>query len=157
MEINGLNSEVSTNDSDDSCTDSRMDDLITSLRSKDHGRKWTYEADMLRAFQQDEELCMNAVCSLYRQQSLAIKSTGRSENGGFGPVDSMRPADSMSGCALAKYLIDGDRELRLRKSVLEVKNERPDVIAQCRKLATIYAAKLFQIYCAADDPFFGQS
>ncbi|KAL3645718.1 hypothetical protein CASFOL_010898 [Castilleja foliolosa] len=53
MEINGLNDEVSTNDSEDSCTDSRMDDLITSIRSKKLG-KWTYEADMLRAFQQDE-------------------------------------------------------------------------------------------------------
>ncbi|GFP82537.1 hypothetical protein PHJA_000396700 [Phtheirospermum japonicum] len=48
------------------------------------------------------------------------------------------------GCALAEYLIDGDRELRLRKSVSEVKKEQPDVIGQCRKLAT----KLFQIYCA---------
>ncbi|KAL3651394.1 hypothetical protein CASFOL_004396 [Castilleja foliolosa] len=149
--FDGLNDEVSTSDSEDSCTDSRMDDLITSLRSKDHGRKWTYESDMLRAFQQDEELCMKAVCSLYRQQSFARKSTGRSKNGGFNPVD------SMSGCALAKYLIDGDRELRLRKSVSEVKKECPDVISQCRKLATNYVEKLFQIYCAADDPFFGQS
>ncbi|KAL3645716.1 hypothetical protein CASFOL_010896 [Castilleja foliolosa] len=54
MEINDLNDEVSTNDSDDSSTDSRMDALITSLRSKTLGRKWTYEADRLRAFQQDE-------------------------------------------------------------------------------------------------------
>ncbi|GFP82523.1 hypothetical protein PHJA_000395300 [Phtheirospermum japonicum] len=61
------------------------------------------------------------------------------------------------GCALAEYLIDGDRELRLRKSVSEVKKERPDVIGQCRKLASVYVEKLFQIYCAADDPFFGQS
>ncbi|KAL3645724.1 hypothetical protein CASFOL_010904 [Castilleja foliolosa] len=150
-ESNGLDDEVSTNDSEDSCTDSRMDDLITSIRSKNLGRKWTYEADMLRAFQQDEELCMNAVCSLYRQQSLARKSTGRSKNGGFNPVD------SMSGCALAKYLIDGDRDLKPRKSVSEVKKERPDVISQCRKLATNYVEKLFQIYCAADDPFFGHS
>ncbi|GFP82547.1 hypothetical protein PHJA_000397700 [Phtheirospermum japonicum] len=82
---------------------------------------------------------MNAVCALYRQHVAARKSKGRSKTGG--------------GCALAEYLIDGDRELRLRKSVSEVKKERPDVIGQCRKLAT----KLFQIYCAADEPFFGQS
>ncbi|KAL3645719.1 hypothetical protein CASFOL_010899 [Castilleja foliolosa] len=54
MEFSGLNDEVSTNDSEDPCTDSRMDDLITSLRGKKLGRKWTYEAEMLRAFQQDE-------------------------------------------------------------------------------------------------------
>ncbi|GFP82531.1 hypothetical protein PHJA_000396100 [Phtheirospermum japonicum] len=65
--------------------------------------------------------------------------------------------DYYNGCALAEYLIDGGKELRLRKSVSEVKKERPDVIGQCRKLATIYVEKLFQIYSTADDPFFGQS
>ncbi|GFP82525.1 hypothetical protein PHJA_000395500 [Phtheirospermum japonicum] len=97
---------------------------------------------MLRAFQQDEQLCMNAVCALYRQHVVARKS--KLSNLFF------------SGCALAEYLIDGDGELRLRKSVSEVKKERPDVIGQCKKLATIYVEKLFEIYWAADDPFFGQ-
>ncbi|GFP82522.1 hypothetical protein PHJA_000395200 [Phtheirospermum japonicum] len=63
----------------------------------------------------------------------------------------------LSGCVLAEYLIDGDKELRLMKSVSEVNKERRDVIGQCTKLATIYVQKLFQIYCAADDPFFGKS
>ncbi|KAL3645723.1 hypothetical protein CASFOL_010903 [Castilleja foliolosa] len=53
MGFNDFNDLVS-NDSEDSCTDSRMDDIITSLRSKKLGRKWTYEADIVRAFQQDE-------------------------------------------------------------------------------------------------------
>ncbi|KAL3633549.1 hypothetical protein CASFOL_022311 [Castilleja foliolosa] len=152
LEFNALNDEVSSDDSEDeSCTDSRMDDLIASLRCEHLVRKWISEADMLQAFQHDEVLCMNAVCALYRQNIFARKPKRRSKKGRFIPVD------PMSGCALAKYLIDGDRELRLRKSVSEVKKERPDVIGECRKLATAYVGKLFQIYSAADDPFFGQS
>ncbi|KAL6578767.1 hypothetical protein OROMI_008983 [Orobanche minor] len=147
--LNGLTDEVST-DSDGSCTDSRMEELVASLRS---GRKFVYEADMLRTFQQDEQLCMNAVCALYRQQVAAKKPKGRSnlsDNRGFSPVD------SISGCALAEYLIDGDKELRLRKSVSEVRKQRPDAIAQCRKLANIYVEKLFAIYCTGEDPLFCQ-
>ncbi|KAL3645725.1 hypothetical protein CASFOL_010905 [Castilleja foliolosa] len=152
MELNGLSDEASTEDSeDDSCTDSKMDDLVASLPSEKLGRKWTCEVDLFRALQQDEELCMDAVCALYRQHNVARKSKGHSNNGGFDLVD------SMSGCALAEYLIGGDGELRLRKSVSEVKIERPDVISQCRKLATTYVEKLFAMYCAAGDPFFGQS
>ncbi|GFP82546.1 hypothetical protein PHJA_000397600 [Phtheirospermum japonicum] len=101
-----------------------------------------YEADLLRALQEDEELCMNAVCALYRQQAQLNNCLCRI---------------FLSGRALAEYLIGGDRELRLRKSVSEVKKERPDVISRCRKLATIYVEKLFQIYCEAGDPIFGQS
>ncbi|KAL3645726.1 hypothetical protein CASFOL_010906 [Castilleja foliolosa] len=152
MELNGLSDEASTEDSeDDSCTDSKMDDLVASLPSKKLGRKWTCEVDLFRALQQDEELCLDAVCALYRQHIVARKSKGHSNNGVFDPVD------SMSGCALAEYLIGGDGELRLSKSVSEVKIERPDVIGQCRKLATFYVEKLFAMYCAANDPFFGQS
>ncbi|KAL6530880.1 hypothetical protein OROGR_014740 [Orobanche gracilis] len=147
--LNGLSDEVST-DSDGSCTDSRMEELVASLRS---GKKFVYEADMLRTFQQDEELCMNAVCALYRQQVAAKKPKGRSnlsDNRGFSPVD------SISGCALAEYLIDGDKELKLRKSVSEVRKQRPDAITQCRKLANIYVEKLFAIYCTGEDPLFCQ-
>ncbi|KAL6530876.1 hypothetical protein OROGR_014736 [Orobanche gracilis] len=127
------------------------DEFIASPPSDKIGSKmFMYEADMLRAFQQDEQLCMNAVCALYRQQAKLKGHADLSEMGGFSPLD------SVSGRALAEYLIDGDEELRLRKSVSEVKKQRPDVISQCRKLANINVEKLFAIYCAGDDPLFCQ-
>ncbi|GFP82543.1 hypothetical protein PHJA_000397300 [Phtheirospermum japonicum] len=98
---------------------------------------------MLRAIQQDEDLCLSAVCALYRQEVIARKLKGHSV--------------SSKGCALAEYLIDGDKELRLRKSVPEVKKQRPDVIGQCRKLANFHIEKLFEIYCSGEDPLFSQS
>ncbi|KAL6578763.1 hypothetical protein OROMI_008979 [Orobanche minor] len=127
------------------------DEFVASPPSEKIGsKKFTYEADMLRAFQQDEQLCMNAVCALYRQQAKPKGHADLSEMGGFSPLD------SVSGCALAEYLIDGDEELRLRKSVSEVKRRRPDVISQCRKLANKNVEKLFAVYCAGDDPLFCQ-
>ncbi|XP_028107674.1 uncharacterized protein LOC114306602 isoform X2 [Camellia sinensis] len=38
-------------------------------RNRDSKLKWEFEADMLAAFGKDLELCMKAVCALYRQQT----------------------------------------------------------------------------------------
>ncbi|KAK4422537.1 hypothetical protein Salat_1836200 [Sesamum alatum] len=152
QKFNALNNGDTTDSEDESCSDSCMDELIESLEREKLSRKWTFEADMLQAFQEDVELCMNAVCALYRQQIALGKSAhGSSKHGAFSHID------AISGRALAEYLIDGDSELRLKKSVSDVKEQRPDVISQCRKLATIYHAKLFEIYCNGEDPFFGRT
>ncbi|KAK4400929.1 hypothetical protein Sango_1199000 [Sesamum angolense] len=152
QKFNALKDGYTTDSEDESCSDSCMDELIANLESEKLTKKWMFEADMLRAFQEDVELCMNAVCALYRQQFFTGKSAhGSSKHGVFSHID------SISGRALAEYLIDGDPELRLKKSVSDVKEERPDVLSKCRKLATIYIEKLFKIYCNREDPFFGQT
>ncbi|KAL0290696.1 UNVERIFIED_CONTAM: hypothetical protein Sangu_2561400 [Sesamum angustifolium] len=152
QKFNALKDGYTTDSEDESCSDSCMDELIANLESEKLSKKWMFEADMLRAFQEDVELCMNAVCALYRQQFFTGKSAhGSSKHGVFSHID------SISGRALAEYLIDGDPELRLKKSVSDVKVERPDVLSKCRKLATIYIEKLFKIYCNREDPFFGQT
>ncbi|KAL0297546.1 UNVERIFIED_CONTAM: hypothetical protein Sradi_6806700 [Sesamum radiatum] len=152
QKFNALKDGYTTDSEDESCSDSCMDELIANLESEKLRKKWMFEADMLRAFQEDVELCMNAVCALYRQQFFTGKSAhGSSKHGVFSHID------SISGRALAEYLIDGDPELRLKKSVSDVKEERPDVLSKCRKLATVYIEKLFKIYCNREDPFFGQA
>ncbi|KAL3619201.1 hypothetical protein CASFOL_036771 [Castilleja foliolosa] len=151
---NGLKDMDSESSDDESLSDSRIGHLVESLCNERMKRKIVYEADLLLAIQQDADLCLNAVCALYRQEVIAKKQNGlsnSSKNRGFSPID------SMSGCALAEYLIDGDKDLRLRKSVSEVKKQRPDVIGQCRKLANIYVEKLLEIYCSGVDPLFSQS
>ncbi|CAA0838801.1 Unknown protein, partial [Striga hermonthica] len=123
---------------------------VSGLTHDKMSGEWTCEADMLRAFREDEQLCMNAVCALYRQQTKSKGCSNSSGNGVFSPVD------LFSGSSLAEYLIDGDKELRLKKSASEVKKIRPQAINQCRKLATIYVEKLFAIYRSGEDPLFGQ-
>ncbi|KAK4422536.1 hypothetical protein Salat_1836100 [Sesamum alatum] len=152
QKFNALNDGDTTDSEDESCSDSYMNELIESLEREKLSRKWMFEADMLQAFQEDVELCMNAVCALYRQQIFAGKSAhGSSKHGVFSHID------SISGRELAEYLIDGDPELRLKKSVSDVKEQHPDVLSKCRKLATIYHEKLFEIYCNREDPFFVQT
>ncbi|KAL9167374.1 hypothetical protein ABFS82_05G092600 [Erythranthe guttata] len=116
-------------------------------RVKTNPRKtWMSGAHMLEAFDKDDELCMKAVCALYRKQVSATESTTRGLLHRF---------ETMRGRDLAEYLIDGDSELRLKKSVSEVKREFPDAISKCRILAVDYYEKLFMLYCSGEDPFFG--
>ncbi|KAL8064042.1 hypothetical protein ABFX02_01G065800 [Erythranthe guttata] len=109
-------------------------------------KMWMSGAHMLEAFDKDDELCLKAVCALYRKQVSATESTTRGLLHRF---------ETMRGRDLAEYLIDGDSELRLKKSVSEVKREFPDAINKCRILAVDYHEKLFMLYCSEEDPSFG--
>ncbi|KAI6707106.1 hypothetical protein NL676_010068 [Syzygium grande] len=65
---------------------------------------------MLLDFTQDGELCMKAICTLYRWQSL--KSMQRSVSGAFDGL--LSPRENF----LAEFLTGGDPEGKLRKSVM---------------------------------------
>ncbi|KAL7111791.1 hypothetical protein ACP275_05G112000 [Erythranthe tilingii] len=127
--------------------------VVATRQSEKVGRKFMLEAEMIKALQEDEELCMNGVCALYRQQFFSSQPTTKRSK----LSKTVKPDDLISARALAEYLIDGDNEMRLRKSVSEVKNERAEVISQCRRLSVIYSEKLFEIYCSAKDPFFART
>ncbi|KAK6158325.1 hypothetical protein DH2020_005639 [Rehmannia glutinosa] len=118
-------------------------------------RKWMFGANMLKAFKRT----MNFACmpyALYRQKVSASKST-EGLNRVFYHFETLRYSNDAipSRCDLAEYLIDGDPELRLTKSVAKVKQQCPKVINQCRRLATDHYESLFMLYCNGDDPFFG--
>ncbi|XP_026421270.1 uncharacterized protein LOC113317363 isoform X2 [Papaver somniferum] len=74
-----------------------MDMMAMKYRTKNKDReiKWKFEADMLSSFEEDPELCMKAVCALYRQQ---ISEDEISANGLF------HYSDALSG--LCKSIID---------------------------------------------------
>lgn len=62
-------------------------------RKKTHKLEWEYEADMLGAFADDAELCMKAVCALYRMQTddeQDCKSTMYQNERGFSQCDAYR-------------------------------------------------------------------
>ncbi|KAL3830828.1 hypothetical protein ACJIZ3_019630 [Penstemon smallii] len=89
----------------------------------------------------DLQLCMNAVCVLYRQQISASESTTQDLYGVLSHSDALRVR------ALGEYLVDGGQGLRLGKSLYEVKQDRPDVLVECRRLATNY----LRIYCNGEN------
>ncbi|WCJ36789.1 hypothetical protein M5689_017968 [Euphorbia peplus] len=130
-----------------------LDEILCKLeRSKDGKKcKWEFEAEMLSAFGKDLELCMRAVCALYRQQTCDEQLTSRSmhENGrGFSKIDALR------GSELAEFLIDGDTEGDLKKSKQQLEEYGSSAVDLCRTLATHYSKQLFEIYKNKEDPLF---
>ncbi|KAL3498963.1 hypothetical protein ACH5RR_041695 [Cinchona calisaya] len=146
-------STILLDDSDsenESCSDSFMELMLASIR-RESKKGWNFAADMLSDFDKDYELCMNAVCALYRKKISAEKSLMKSSlpaDLGFSHFDAMR------GKQLAEFLIDGDPQLKLKRTVSEVQQQDPRVLSICKDLAFQYSEKLFEIYCKAEDPFF---
>ncbi|CAK9163036.1 unnamed protein product [Ilex paraguariensis] len=136
-----------SSDSGDENSDSYMNNMISNLRTK----ACVHEADMLMAFERDSELCMNAVCALYRQQTSLLKSvkgSSFSKDRGFDQFDALR------GSSLARFLTDGDPEGKLKKTVKELEEYDTKGIDECRKLARRYSSQLFETYQKKEDPFF---
>ncbi|KAK6936721.1 hypothetical protein RJ641_033751 [Dillenia turbinata] len=120
-------------------------------RSKNQISGWEFEADMLSAFEKDPELCMRAVCALYRRQTQeeqSVKGTLFQNRRGFSKLDAHR------GSTLAEFLTDGDPTGDIKKSMKELQHFDPKGPELCRKLATHYSKQLFEIYKSQEDPFF---
>lgn len=143
----------SSSDSEDSkCIDLSYKQVLEKLkRSRLRESKWQFEADMLSSFEEDPELCMKAVCTLYRQQMSFKNSETRSScstNRGFNKYDVLR------GAALAEFLMDGGQEGDLNKSVKDLEMFDRKAVGDCRRLAANYSKQLFSIYQKKEDPFF---
>lgn len=95
-------SSSDVSEDDGACSESEnVSDVITGYseilsnlgRRKDRISKWEFEADMLAAFGKDPELCMKAVCALYRQQTSEekiCKGSLYSNHRGFSKFDARR-------------------------------------------------------------------
>ncbi|KZV36447.1 hypothetical protein F511_15952 [Dorcoceras hygrometricum] len=149
-------SDVSAKDtfteSEDS--DSGMDykEIMSGLRRDGkHKMMWDFEAEMLADFGKSPEICMKAVCALYRQQTSEEKSCKATINlngRGFSQCDAYR------GSALAEFLTNGEPQSDMEKSVEELLVFNPNGDELCRELAERYSKQLFAIYQSGEDPFF---
>lgn len=154
-----LEDDISEEDGVDSyevedTSDSNLDfeEIISKLQSRrSPNSKWISEGDMLSDFGKNPELCMRAVCALYRQQTNEEKACKASiiPNGrGFSKFDATR------GTILGEFLTDGDPDGDLVKSVEELQARHPNGLEECRKFADHYSKQLFKIYENGEDPFF---
>jgi hypothetical protein len=87
------NSDDSSSASDEDDVDLLLDQLPLKVQRNKDNRKWESEADMLAEFEKDPELCMKAVCALYRQQTCVRNSPlglSFSSNQGFNKADALR-------------------------------------------------------------------
>ncbi|XP_023550780.1 uncharacterized protein LOC111808815 isoform X1 [Cucurbita pepo subsp. pepo] len=129
----------------------------THLKSKGQGKrsnkKWESEAEMRAAFDENDMLCMEAVCILYRQSSLVGKPRSAylpSRHRGFHEVDLLR------GSTLALFLTGGDSQGKLKRSVMEL--EKFDIcgLIDCRRISIEHLEQLFEIYKNSEDQFLFQ-
>lgn len=138
-------SSDSSESEDENDSDHYMENIIASIRRQREKKGWAFEADMILAFETDNELCLNAVCALHRRRSSNLTSFN---SRGFLVLDALRVT------ALAEFLIDGDQQGKLRKSVSELLQFDPKGLDDCRKLARRHSKQLFDIYRNKEDPFF---
>ncbi|CAI9302498.1 unnamed protein product [Lactuca saligna] len=120
-------------------------------RKKDLNMKWELEGDMLADFGKNPELCMKAVCVLYKQQTKdekECKATIYHNERGFSHPDAKRASK------VAEFLTEKDPNCDLKKTVEELKRYDTNGIKYCRKLAIKYSKQLFEIYKNKEDPNF---
>ncbi|KAJ8554340.1 hypothetical protein K7X08_025018 [Anisodus acutangulus] len=133
-------------------SDSDYGEIMSKIRrTKNDLLEWEFEGDMLAAFGKDPELCMKAVCVLYRQQTSeeqCSKETIFHNQRGFSQCDAFR------GSTLDEFLTDGDPQGDMNKSMEELQAYDPKGVEVCLTLATRYSKQLFAIYKNKEDPFF---
>ncbi|XP_026423786.1 uncharacterized protein LOC113319867 isoform X1 [Papaver somniferum] len=140
-------SNTCTSDSKNSSGDV-MDKSAIKYRTRDKYKliNWEIEADMISSFDEDAELCMRAVCALFRLQ--------RSEEN-VSADWLFHYSDALSrGSTLAEFLMDGDRRGDLKKTVEELDVFDGKAREDCKRLAKSYSKQLFRIYQNKEDPFF---
>ncbi|CAI0412954.1 unnamed protein product [Linum tenue] len=127
-----------------------MKDIVSKLqRSRNRKFNWESVGEMQSDFGKDNELCMRAVCALYRQQTSdeqVAKNTFHSNKRGFSQSHAPRASK------IAAFLIDSTGDLS--KSVEELRAYDPKAVDKCRDWALHYANQLFNIYKSGEDPFF---
>ncbi|KAI8546234.1 hypothetical protein RHMOL_Rhmol07G0101400 [Rhododendron molle] len=140
----------SSDTGDSSGSDIDTNSEIARLRRNVAEKKtWAFKDDMMSALEREPELCMNAVCALYRKQLCKVESvSGSSLNPGFNQFDALR------GTSLGKYLTDGDPQGKLKRSVSELQEFDPNGLGECKKLALRNSDRLFEIYKKKQDAFF---
>ncbi|GMH08918.1 hypothetical protein Nepgr_010758 [Nepenthes gracilis] len=135
---------------DSSDRDIDFKEILSGLRRRNPKLKWEFEGDMLAAFGKDPELCMKALCAVYRQQTAEEKScrgTLTQNHRGFSKFDALR------GTMIAEFLTDGDPHGDLKRSVEEFQEFDCEALELCRTLASRYSKQLFEIYQNKEDPF----
>ncbi|XP_074319762.1 uncharacterized protein LOC141656680 isoform X2 [Silene latifolia] len=145
--------EDEESEDDDSDSNDNLSDFIVSDADVEELED-DLSAESNHHSQEDEEvpeLCMRAVCALYRRQIAKEKlwMDGFNRIGiGFNKYDESRGKD------LGDFLTDGNPDNNVMKTVEELEaydSEGPEV---CHNLASHYSTQLFKMYQTKEDEFF---
>ncbi|RCV23581.1 hypothetical protein SETIT_5G018100v2 [Setaria italica] len=125
--------------------------VMAHIGRKKKAKDWKFEADMLAAFAEHPELCLKAVCALYRKQTQEEqleKAALLHNKQGFSHID------AHWGSCIAEFLLDGDRDGPLKKTIDDLEEHDSNALGFCRRVASNYSKQLFAIYQNKEDPYF---
>lgn len=106
--------------------------LIAKMKMKKIN--WKSKVEMVEEFDKNDEICVNAICALYRKSRTLL------------PIFDVSRIKE-----LAQLLTDGDPQQKVKKTASELTRADLD---DCRKFAKKYSIQLFNIFQKKDDPFF---
>ncbi|PHT58385.1 hypothetical protein CQW23_00748 [Capsicum baccatum] len=116
--LDDIGDDSSSDSGNDPLSDKSMDMLNQSYQiKKERITRCKMEDDLRLSFEKDLELCMDAVCALYRRQfspNISSKGLGNTTR------QELSESDTFSIRVLDEYLIDGDLENKRRKAVDEI-------------------------------------
>ncbi|KAG8055986.1 hypothetical protein GUJ93_ZPchr0001g33133 [Zizania palustris] len=96
------------------------------------------------------ELCMQALCALYRQRKLVLESNGAGQTGTIG----LSEIDTCRAIELAVFLLGGDLQGPVKRTVEEVLRHDVAWSILLRKVVFSCSKVLFDIYRNKEDPYF---
>ncbi|KAL6850115.1 hypothetical protein ACP4OV_020742 [Aristida adscensionis] len=160
-EVSGASApdEEASPEPEESESDIDYADVMASVGRKRKAKEWKFEGEMLAAFRECPELCLKAVCALYRKQTEEEqfeKAALISNKQGFSHTDatSAQRVQVQLGSHIAEFLLDGDLHGPLRKTVHQLEEHDPNARKFCQKVASHYSKQLFTIYQNKEDPYF---
>ncbi|PHT96038.1 hypothetical protein T459_03920 [Capsicum annuum] len=140
-EVHGKGSSNSLRKRKRSMNEGQITSVIPELVNPGNrsGIEWSSEDDFCTAFDMDDELCLNAVCAVYRQQISANK------------FSSMSKIDKKRITALGVFLCRDYPENKLKRTISEV---GPEDLCICKTLAIRYSRQICRIYNSKKDQMF---
>uniref|UniRef100_A0A0E0DD44 Uncharacterized protein n=1 Tax=Oryza meridionalis TaxID=40149 RepID=A0A0E0DD44_9ORYZ len=110
-----------------------------SLLSKIETSLWESEENMVIRFMENVELCMGAICALYRQKKLMVESTCE---------------ERTKATQLAEFLLDGDINGPMKKNKEDLVNHDATGPKFIQEYAIQCSKQLFDIYRNKEDIYF---
>ncbi|KAF2933603.1 hypothetical protein DAI22_04g096801 [Oryza sativa Japonica Group] len=121
-----------------------------SLLSKIETSLWESEENMVIRFMENVELCMGAICALYRQKKLMVESTCEERT----KFTSLNESQAYRATQLAEFLLDGDINGPMKKNKEDLVNHDATGPKFIQEYAIQCSKQLFDIYRNKEDLYF---
>ncbi|KAL6639358.1 hypothetical protein ACP70R_023088 [Stipagrostis hirtigluma subsp. patula] len=115
-------------------------------------KKFQNQGHMVSLFRENIEYCLLAVCALHRQGMLTAEAIGG--EGSKAQNRRLSEHEISRATKLVKFLLDGNVQGRLKKSLAELHTHDPEGVALLEEVAVQCRKQVYDIYKSKKDPYF---